>query len=236
MSRESENTLLLLIGLATGMITITGAFTRYVKPALMPWLYVTAAVLIGLALAAMIDDVRRRANHECHQRHSHANLVTWLLLLPVVVLIFITPPALLPQASVPSVRTVPTEALRRPFAPLPAGRAPEVPIPSVMLRAAQDSAGTLNDRLITVVGFTVHDGDAVGLGRLVVMCCAADAQLAQVHLGGALAAEARRYPEYTWLRAEGIVQPGPANGDSSVIPTLEVAALAEIEPPEDAYA
>lgn len=67
MSRESENTLLLLIGLATGMITITGAFTRYVKPALMPWLYVTAAVLIGLALAAMIDDVRRRANHEGHQ-------------------------------------------------------------------------------------------------------------------------------------------------------------------------
>ena len=97
MSRESENTLLLLIGLATGMITLTGAFTRYVKPALMPWLYVTAAVLIGLALVAMIDDVRRRANHEGHHGHSHANLVTWLLLLPAVVLIFITPPALLPQ-------------------------------------------------------------------------------------------------------------------------------------------
>lgn len=236
MSRESENTLLLLIGLATGMITITGAFTRYVKPSLMPWLYVTAAVLIGLALVAMIDDVRRRADSNGHRGHSHANVATWLLLIPVVVLIFITPPALLPQASVPSVRAVPTEALRRPFPPLPAGRAPEVPIPSVMLRAAQDSAGTLNDRLITVVGFTVHDGDAVGLGRFVVMCCVADAQLAQVHLSGAAAAAASRYPEYTWLRAEGVVQPGPANGDSSVIPTLEVATLSEIDPPEDGYA
>lgn len=248
MSRESENTLLLLIGLATGMITITGAFTRYVKPALMPWLYVTAALLIGLALVAMVDDVRRRAGHpgehesqsghENHggHEHSHASLATWLLLVPVVVLIFITPPALLPQASVPSVRTVPTEALRRPFPPLPAGRAPEVPIPSVMLRAAQDSAGTLNDRLITVVGFTVHNGDTVGLGRFMVMCCVADARLAEVRLSGAAADAARRYPEYTWLRAEGIVQPGPADGDSSVIPTLEVSAVTEIDPPEDAYA
>lgn len=236
MSRESENTVLLLIGLATGMITVSGAFTRYVKPSLMPWLYITAVVLVGLALVAMIDDVRRRADPGGHRAHSHANFATWLLLIPVLVLIFITPPALPPQASVPSVRTVSTEALRRPFPPLPAGRAPEVPIPSVMLRAAQDSAGTLNGRLITVVGFTVHDGDAVGLGRLVVMCCAADAQLAQVHLSGAEAEAARRYPEHTWLRAEGIVQPGPANGDSSAIPTLEVAALAEIDPPEDVYA
>lgn len=236
MSRESENTVLLLIGLATGMITVSGVFTRYVKPSLMPWLYVTAVVLVGLALVAIIDDVRRRPDPGGHRPHSHANFATWLLLIPVLVLIFITPPALPPQAGVPSVRTVSTEALRRPFPPLPVGRAPEVPIPSVMLRAAQDSAGTLNDRLITVVGFTVHDGDVVGLGRLVVMCCAADAQLAQVHLSGAEAATARRYPEYTWLRVEGIVQPSPANGDSSVIPTLEVATVTEIVPPEDAYA
>jgi len=241
-SRESENTLLLLIGLATGMITITGAFTRYVKPALMPWLYVTAALLIGLALVAMVDDVRRRAGHSGgHESqgghgHSHSNLAAWLLLVPVVVLIFITPPALLPQANVPSVRAVPTEALRRPFPPLPAGRAPEVPLPSVMLRAAQDSAGTLNDRLITVVGFTVRDGDAVRLGRFMVMCCVADARLAEVRLGGAAAEAAGRFPEYTWLRAEGIVQPGPADGDSSVIPTLDVVTVTEIAPPEDAYA
>lgn len=159
--------------------------------------------------------------------------MTWLLLLPVVVLIFITPPALLPQAGVPSVRTVPTEALRRPFAPLPAGRAPEITDPQ--RGTAPPRIQPAPERQAHHRGwFTVHDGDAVGLGRLVVMCCAADAQLAQVHLGGALA----RGPccGYTWLRAEGIVQPGPANGDSSVIPTLEVAALAEIEPPEDAYA
>lgn len=248
MSRESENTLLLLIGLATGMITITGAFTRYVKPALMPWLYVTAALLIGLALVAMVDDVRRRAGHgDGHESqgglasqgghgHSHSNLAAWLLLVPVVVLIFITPPALLPQANVPSVRAVPTEALRRPFPPLPAGRAPEVPIPSVMLRAAQDSAGTLNDRLITVVGFTVRDGDSVRLGRFMVMCCVADARLAEVRLGGAAAEAAGRFPEYTWLRVEGIVQPGRADGDSSVIPTLEVVTVTEIAPPEDVYA
>ncbi|HXA90126.1 MAG TPA: TIGR03943 family protein, partial [Mycobacterium sp.] len=32
MSRETENALLLLLGLATAIITITGVYTRYVKP------------------------------------------------------------------------------------------------------------------------------------------------------------------------------------------------------------
>ena len=63
MSREAENTLLLLVGIATAMITIGGAFTRYVKPSMLPWLGLTAAVVIGLALVAMAVDIRRGAAH-----------------------------------------------------------------------------------------------------------------------------------------------------------------------------
>lgn len=241
MSREAENTLLLLTGVATAMITLTGAFTRYVKPGLMPWLYLTAAVLIALAVVAMINDVRHAGTrHECdgghEDGHAHGGRATWLLMVPVVVLIFVTPPALRPQASVPSVSSVSTEVLRRAFPPLPAGRAPEVSVPGVMLRAAQDSAGTLDGRLITVTGFTLHDGEAVDLGRFSVLCCAADARLARVHLAGAAAADARRQPEYTWLRVEGTVAPGTADGDSAAIPTLEVATVTLIEAPEDVYA
>ena len=59
MSRETENTLLLLVGISITMITVTGAFTRYVKPGLLPWLAASAALLIVLALAAIIGDVRR---------------------------------------------------------------------------------------------------------------------------------------------------------------------------------
>ncbi len=59
MSRETENTVLLLVGISIAMITVTGAFTRYVKPGLLPWLAASAVLLIVLALAAIIGDVRR---------------------------------------------------------------------------------------------------------------------------------------------------------------------------------
>jgi uncharacterized repeat protein (TIGR03943 family) len=235
MSRESENTMLLLIGVATAMITATGAFTRYVKPSLQVWLYLTAAVLIGLALVAIIGDIRRHGTPAEHDGHSHSNRSVWLLFIPIVLLIFVTPPALRPQASVPSISAVSADAVRRPFPPLPPGRAPEVSVPDLMIRGVQDSAGTLDGRLITVVGFTLRKGDAVDLGRLSVLCCAADARLARVRLGGPGAAAAAALPEHTWVRVEGMVRPGLPGEPVLGIPIVEVADVTEIEAPENVY-
>ena len=243
MSRESENIMLLMIGLATGMITVTGAFVRYVKPALEPWLYLTAVVLIVLALVAIIGDLRRPAASSDHDHdhsqddggHSHANGAVWLLLIPVVVLIFVTPPALRPQASVPSISAVSADSMRRPFPPLPAGRAPEVSVPDLMIRGVQDSAGTLDGRLITVIGFTLRDGDAVDLGRFSVLCCAADARLARVRLGGSGAAEAASMPEHSWVRVEGTVRPGLPGEPLLGIPIVEVDSVTPIDAPENVY-
>ena len=246
MSRESENIMLLMIGLATGMITVTGAFVRYVKPALEPWLYLTAVVLIVLALVAIIGDLRRPAvspdhdhdhDHGLDDGHSHANRAVWLLLIPVVVLIFVTPPALRPQASVPSISAVSADSIRRPFPPLPPGRAPEVSVPDLMIRGVQDSAGTLDGRLITVIGFTLRDGDgdAVDLGRFSVLCCAADARLARVRLGGSGAAEAASIPEHSWVRVEGIVRPGLPGEPLLGIPIVEVDSVTPIDAPENVY-
>ena len=242
MSREAENTLLLLVGIATAMITIGGAFTRYVKPSMLPWLGLTAAVVIGLALVAMAVDIRRgvahgdHGDHGPHGDHTHRGSVAWLLLLPIVVLIFIAPPALRPQAFPPSVTAVSTDVLRREFPPIPDGRAPEVAVPEVMVRAAQDTAGTLDNRLITVVGFTLREADGVDLGRVAIVCCAADARLARIHLRGPAAAEAAALPDETWVRVEGTVITGSADGDSTSIPTLEVAKVTPIDEPANTYA
>ena len=246
MSREAENTLLLLVGIATAMITIGGAFTRYVKPSMLPWLGLTAAVVIGLALVAMAVDIRRGVAHGDHGAahgdpgdhgdHTHRGSVAWLLLLPVVVLIFIAPPALRPQAFPPSVTAVSTDVLRREFPPIPDGRAPEVAVPEVMVRAAQDTAGTLDNRLITVVGFTLREADGVDLGRVAIVCCAADARLARIHLRGPAAAEAAALPDETWIRVEGTVITDSADGDSTSIPTLEVTKVTPIDEPANTYA
>lgn len=225
MSRETENALLLLIGLSTAIIAFTGAYTRYVRPALLPWLWASAVVLVVLALIAIIGDIRHGPGHQDHAGHRHRSGVAWLLVVPVALLAFVVPPALGPQSARPAVSQVTAETQRRPFPPLPAGHAPELSLPEVLIRLAQDSAGTLNDRLITVTGFTIREGARVELGRVVILCCAADAQLARIGLGGAAAAVAAALPDGAWVRVEGHA----ARGE------LRAVTVVQIPEPENTY-
>lgn len=217
MSRETENALLLLVGLSTAIVAVTGSYTRYVKPSLLAWLSVSAAVLVVLALIAIVGDIRHgpRPSGD-HAGHDHRSGVTWLLVIPVALLAFVVPPALGPQSARPAVSQSAGEPQRRPFPPLPEGRAPELSLPEVLIRLAQDSAGTLNDRLVTVMGFTLRDGAEVQLGRIVILCCAADAQLARVHLTGPAAAVAAALPDGAWVRVEGRAVPGELRAESVV--------------------
>lgn len=214
MSRETENALLLLVGLSTAIIAATGTYTRYVKPALLPWLWLTAGVLIALTLIAIIGDIRNGPRHGKHTGHEHRSGVAWLLVIPVALLAFVVPPALGPQSARPAVSDA--TAPRRPFPALPAGHAPELSLPEVLIRLAQDSAGTLNDRLIATTGFTIREGARSYLGRVVIVCCAADAQLARIALTGAAAASAAGLPDGTWVRVEGRAAPGELRTESVV--------------------
>ncbi|HEY1442420.1 MAG TPA: TIGR03943 family protein [Mycobacterium sp.] len=235
MRRETENTILLLVGLSIGLITLTGAFTRYVKPTLLPWLAITAVVAMGLALAAIVGDIRRGGPGHDGDGHSHRTGVVWLLVLPIVVLIFVTPPPLRPQAATRSVTTVSNDVLRRAFPPLPPGRAPEVSLPDVVMRAANDSSGSLTNRLITVTGFVLNEPGGLDLARIVIICCAADAQLARIHLrdhdGAAL-----RFADNTWLRVEGEVTPAVRQPHTAPIPTLRAVTVTPVNAPANQYA
>ena len=216
MSRETENALLLLVGLSTAIIAFTGAFTRYVKPPLLPWLWASAVVLIALALIAIVGDIRHGPRHDEHPGHEHRSGVVWLLVVPIALLAFVVPPALGPQSARPAVSQAASDAPRRPFPALPAGRAPELSLPEVLIRLAQDSAGTLDNQLITVTGFTIRDGARTYLGRVVILCCAADAQLARIGLAGTAAAVATGLPDGSWVRVEGRASPGELRAETVV--------------------
>jgi putative membrane protein len=239
MSRETENTVLLLIGIGIGIITVSGAFTRYVKPGLLPWLVASAVVLIALALSAILRDIRRGGpptgdpTDDHGHGHSHGAGIVWLLVVPIVILCFVTPPALRPSAAAPSVTSVSNDVLREAFPPLPPGKAPELSLPEVLMRAAQDTSGSLTNRPITVTGFVLNEAQGVDLGRVVIICCAADAQLARIHLSGPAAAQAAGLPDNTWLRVEGEVKPGQR--DSRGIPTLQATAVTRIDAPANPY-
>ncbi len=238
MSRETENTVLMLAGISIAIITVSGAFTRYVKPGLLPWLAASAVLLIALALLAVIGDIRRGGprTSDHSEAHSHRTGIVWLLVVPIVVLIFVTPPALRPSAAAPSVTAVSNDVLNRAFPPLPPGNAPEVSLPEVLMREAQDTTGSLTNRSITVTGFVLNEAQGVDLGRIVIICCAADAQLARIHLRGPAAAHAAGLADNTWLRVEGQVTPAPRHPDSVAIPTLQATAVARIDAPANPYA
>lgn len=223
MNRETENVLLLLVGVSGVLVVSTGTYLRYVKPTLLPWLLAGAAVIIVLALSAIAGDIRRGGS--APGGHLHRAPAFWLLALPVVVLLFVTPPPIGGSATVPAA-SAPTGGPRHPFPALPPGPAPEVALPDVLMRVAQDSAGTLEGRRISVTGFVLHTDGHVELGRVVIICCAADAQLARIRLTGAAAAEAARLPDNSWTRVEGTVTVGP---------TLQIDSVTPVEPPANTY-
>ncbi|WP_104183953.1 TIGR03943 family putative permease subunit [Mycobacterium avium] len=242
MSREAENTVLLLVGISIAMITASGVFTRYVKPGLLPWLAVSAVLLIGLALVAIVGDIRRggpragESENDHGHGHSHRAGIVWMLVVAVLVLMFVAPPALRPSAAAPSVTAVSNDVLNKAFPPLPPGTDPDVSLPEVLMREAHDTTGSLTNRSISVTGFVLNEAQGVDLGRIVIICCAADAQLARIHLRGPAAGGASGLPDNTWIRVQGQVIPAPRQPNSPAIPTLQATAVTRIDAPPNPYA
>lgn len=233
MSRITQNALLLLVGLAAALIVVKGTYLHYVRPLLLPWLSAAAAVLIVLGAVTIVRDLRRLGAVDDHDDgHQHRSWLVWLLLVPIAVLAFVVPPPMSARGATPQVAAA-SSPHKRAFPPLPDQPAPTVSLPDVMMRAAADSAGTLDNRLITVVGFTMKDGDAVDLGRVVIICCAADAQLARLHLAGP---GLTGYPDDTWLRVEGKIVGGSSTAQTQFVPTMTVSSVTRIDRPANTYA
>jgi uncharacterized repeat protein (TIGR03943 family) len=238
MSRGTQNALLLLVGLSIAVMVVKGSYLHYVKPSLLPWLIAAAVVLIALAVAAMVRDLRNPLDDGDSvdgDGHRHRPWLVWALLVPIALTVFVVPPPLGAHGAAPEAVAA-VEPQRRPFPPLPVGRAPTVSIPDLLMRAATDSTNGLDGRLITLTGFTLKYPDSTDLGRIVIVCCAADAQLARVHLSGPAVAEAAGYPEDTWLQVEGTVVPGSSAAATNYIPTVAVSSVKRIEKPANTYA
>jgi putative membrane protein len=219
-SKETQKVLVLLIGLSTGLIAIRGNYLNFVKPALFPWLVIAAVLLVLLAVVCLVRDLRGGAAHG----HQHRGSLAWLLLIPVALTAFVSvPPMNADGATAVGAVTAPS---KRAFPPLPADGV--VSIPEVQMRAAADSTHGLDGRLITVSGFT-KGGD---LDRVVIVCCAADAQLASIHLTGNIGS----HPDDTWLQVQGKVVPGSSRPATNFVPTMEVTSATPIPKPRNTYA
>ncbi|KAA0018513.1 TIGR03943 family putative permease subunit [Antrihabitans cavernicola] len=242
MNRETQNLLALLVGAAIVKIAVDGTYLRYVKPSMHVLLLISGIVIVVLALAAVVRDVRRGRADDDHD--SKAGRPYWMLLIPALVILFVAPPAL-GASSVGTDRVIAgnQSSSNSAFGPLPPGDAPELPMLEVIERAAAGSGGGLAGRQITLAGFIVRtadggkprvDGsrDGYDLGRVVITCCAADARTMRVHLVGNLGSIA----DNTWLSIRGTVVPGSAQAATGFTPALTVSDLRRVPAPANTYA
>jgi putative membrane protein len=109
-------------------------------------------------------------------------------------------------------------------------------LPDVVMRAANDTTGSLTNRLISVTGFILNEPGGVDLARIVIICCAADAQLARIHLRDHDGASSFHFPDNTWLRVEGVVTPAERQPHTPPIPTLRAVSVTPVAAPANPYA
>ena len=237
MKRETQNILLILLGGALVKIAANGDYLRYVKPAQQPWIIAGGAVMVLLGAVAIVRDLvaSRKAALDDHDGHSHSARPAWLLLVPVLAVFLIAPPALgadsviRTEARAPSSAAVANAAA---FPPLPAGNVVPLSVNEFVTRAGWDSAGTLNGRTVSLTGFVVHTDGSTLLARLVISCCAADAFPVTVRLRGG---QADHLASDAWIQVTGQVVPGTATKDNSYTPDFAPASLTSVPTPKDPY-
>ncbi|GLY39414.1 TIGR03943 family protein [Amycolatopsis sp. NBRC 101858] len=242
MKRETQNILLILLGGALVKIAVNGDYLRYVKPAQQPWIIAGGAVMVLLGAVAVVRDllaVRAKAaaapDHDEHHEHSHSARPAWLLLVPVLAVFLVAPPALGADSVLRTEARVPASAAAAnaaAFPPLPTGNVVPLTVNEFVSRAGWDAAGTLDNRTVSLTGFIVHTGGRTLLARLVISCCAADAFPVTVHLRGG---EADYLASDAWIRVTGQVVPGTATKDNSYTPDFTLASMATVPAPKDPY-
>ncbi|MDQ2880277.1 MAG: TIGR03943 family protein [Actinomycetota bacterium] len=231
MRRETQNILLLLLGGALCKIAWNGSYLRYVKPSVLPFLVSAGVVILALGLISIGRDVL--AGRDAADQHDHAGRSPWLLVLPVLAIFLVAPPALGADTVARSARTLAPHQPSVRFPALPAGPAPALPMSDFVTRAAWDDAGSVNGRQVRLVGFIVHGGNTTYLGRLVISCCAADATPVKVRLEGRTGLA--YLPQDSWYEVRGQVVPGSARSNTRFTPTLTVSDLHPIPTPREPY-
>ena len=120
------------------------------------------------------------------------------------------------------------------FPALPGGENPSVGMKDLILRALYDADNSVEGVPVTVTGFIAPAGDGYSDGytvaRIVISCCAADANPMQLHIAGDAP-----FPANTWVDAVVTVVPNTATMDNGYVPTVTVTSMTPVPQPDDPY-
>ncbi|MEU6373394.1 TIGR03943 family protein [Streptomyces sp. NPDC046909] len=246
MNRHAQSAVMFLLGAALLHAGSTDLYLRYVKSGLRPLLLLSGAVLIAAAAATLWyerktiqkqdqdneDNQDDHDGHAAHDDHHREPRVSWLLVLPLLALVLVAPPAL---GSYSALRT--GTALQQPYGyeDLPAKGPLRLGVADYAGRAVYDAGRSIKGRELKITGFVAVDqAGHPYLVRMALNCCAADAQPVKIALTGTIPPVLR--PD-AWLEVTGAYTPqrtkDPVN--NGPIPYLKVTSARPVATPADPY-
>ncbi|GGY97775.1 TIGR03943 family putative permease subunit [Streptomyces poonensis] len=170
--------------------------------------------------------------HGGHGEHSTPR-VAWLLFLPALSLLFYAPPALGSYTAAREATKVVSE--QEEFEPLPATSPLPITLSDFTRRVQQDERQYIKGRTVLMTGFVTPADDGDGgwyLTRLMLSCCAADAQSVKVRIHGGEPPKAD-----TWVSVTGSWHSGGGGslGTDSAEVALDARTVKRIDRPSNGY-
>ncbi|GAA4910451.1 TIGR03943 family putative permease subunit [Streptomonospora salina] len=249
MNRIAQGIVLVLLGAgALGSTVSTDLYLNYVQAGFRPFLIAAGAVLIALGAIVVAAEARSALRgdapaepagcgpgHDESGGHGHgAPRVAWLLLLPVLAVFVVAPPALGSYtAENASTGEPPSEGgSYDELGEAESGGPAEMEIQEFIARAWTDEERSMEGMTVRLTGFAVPapEGEGWYLARLQMACCAADAIVNRV-----LITDRPEPPEDSWWRVEGTWQPPEGDLRSVRDHRFSVAAMEEVDNPPDPY-
>ncbi len=240
-SRTYQAVLLIVVGAALGSIALDGRYLNYLKPAMHLPLLLAAVVfvVIGVAELLAVRKLSRRADHR-HEApadapcgdggHHHFPRSGWLLVLPVLAIGFVAPPALGSWAAERDSGTV-AQPGSSDYAPLPAGDPVAMALGEYGVRAVWDEGKSLTGRTVELVGFVSPRKDGGWfLARMSLSCCAADALATKVEVRGAEAPATD-----SWVRVVAIYEPSAGTDPETAVPAARALDVTPVDKPANPY-
>jgi uncharacterized repeat protein (TIGR03943 family) len=240
MNRQAQAVVLMLLGGALVKVSVTGTSLRYVKDGVRPLLVVAGVLLIATAVATLWHALRTASAaaaepDDGHHHAQHGPHVGWLLVLPLLGLLLVAPPALGSYAAGQAGSMLAAQNAGSDYPALPAGD----PVPLHLLdyasRAVFDDGKSLTGHNLELTGFITPGADKQPvLARIIMTCCAADGRPVKVGLAGniptGVAAD-------TWVRVVGRYSSKTVKDrrNDAVIPYLTVSSWQEIPEPGQPY-
>jgi uncharacterized repeat protein (TIGR03943 family) len=240
-NRQAQAMVMLLFGGAILKASVTDMYLRYVKESLRPFLIAAGLLLVAAAAMTLWYELRSRTptdENEEHDGHGHAHhepRVGWLLILPVLGLLLVAPPALGSYAAGQAGTVLTAQTPDFEYPALPLGDPVDLSMLDYATRAVYDEGRTLTGRTLKLTGFITPGPDGKPmLARIILSCCAADGRPIKV---GLLGDTPNTVPADTWVQVTGVytaqTKKDPVN--DATVPYLEVKSWQQIKAPKRQY-